>query len=126
MYTKLFIYKLLVNLKTKIKTININDLYSIHSDFINTLEIYNLLEYAKKFHNSQNFVFSFIYTFGEFELGIYKNNTLIFDENPLIIEPLINYEIDVNDKLINEMAVILSIYLNDINKDMNLTHKKQL
>ena len=116
MYTKLFIYKLLVNLSSKIKTININDLYAIHSDFISSLEIYNLPEYAKAFNNPKNFICNFIYIFSDFELGVYKNNTLTFYDEPLIINQLINHNIDINDKLLNELSVILAVYLDDITK----------
>ena len=49
MYKKLFLYKLLINLKDRNKTIDINSVYMIHSDFINTLESYNLINYANEF-----------------------------------------------------------------------------
>lgn len=112
----IFIYKLLVSLKNKnVVTININDLSAVHSDFIKLFKDYNLDNYYDYFKNVNKFVMTFIYVFSDFELGFYKTNKLTFYEDPIIINKLINSEIDINGKLINELAVILFVYLDELN-----------
>ena len=121
----LLIYKLLVCLKNRnIESINIEDLIDVHSDFIKLFEIYNLNDYYDYFKDIKKFIMTFIYVFSYFELGIYQKKTIIFDEDSIIIDKLFNSKININDKVINEMAIILSIYLNDIKKENKL--KKQL
>ena len=121
----LLIYKLLVCLKNRnIESINIEDLIDVHSDFIKLFEIYNLNDYYDYFKDIKKFIMTFIYVFSYFELGIYQKKTIIFDEDSIIIDKLFNSIININDKVINEMAIILSIYLNDIKKENKL--KKQL
>ena len=122
MYKKLFLYKLLVNLKDRNKTIDINSVYMIHSDFINTLESYNLINYANEFRKADSFVNDIILIFTQFELGIYLHDSLYFCDDSIILKDLLNFEIDVNNKLINELALIFSIYLNEVENNQ----KKQL
>jgi len=93
----------------------VEDLYSIHSDFLDFLKEYNLDYYYTKFENPRLFLHNILYVFSSFEFGIYNNNekTMIFYDHPMIIPSLINYNININDKLLNELALILSILLNE-------------
>ena len=121
---RIFLYKLLVNLKSQdIIEINVDDLYEAHKVFINILDEYNLKKYSRLFKNATRFVSHFIYIFGDYELGIYNNlnRILTFDNNPIIIDSLIKCEIDISNELIYELSMILSLQLKE-----NKTLKKQL
>ena len=116
MNTNILLYKLLFFLQNKnIKTLKLDDLFSIHSDFLDFLKEYNLNYYYKKFENPKFFLHNILYIFSSFEFGIYNNSekTMIFYDDPMIVPSLIKYNINVNDKLINELALILSILLNE-------------
>ena len=116
MNSNIFLYKFLLNLYNKgVKEFSIFDLEKFCLYFIPLLYSYNYGNFAKKFNKSNKFIINTLLIFSKFEWGVYKNKTLYFYDDPIIIDALANYQLDISDNIISEISMYFSLYLNDIN-----------
>lgn len=124
MKKNIFLYKLLISLKRQgVNNIDYNSLLEIHPLFIDLLNSYNLNYYSKSFKKTKKFIFNLLLVFSQFSLGVYVNKTLTFEEDISFAEEIFDFKLpDVNDTLINEISLYLSLIL----KEKNSFLKKQL
>lgn len=103
---KILFYKIFFKLyKLGISSIHIEQLHSIYEELRYTINDYNDKNLSKLFNDENKFVKEFVFLFTYFELGLFINDELIF-ENPIFIPHII----DTYSKE-SEAAINLSHYM---------------
>lgn len=106
MNINILLYKIFYKLyNLGIKSISIDELHSIYEKLCYVINDYNDKNLSKLFDDEKKFIKEFIFLFASFELGIYINNELVF-EDPLFI-PSIADEYSKE----SEAAINLSHYI---------------
>ncbi len=117
MNTKLFFYKLLSALnKQGMSIINVEDLTNKKDLLIDLLNSYNYKHYAKILNNIIEFKLFILIIFLDFEMGIYDKDkdTLTFEDDPGMNRTYFdNMLIDISDDMINELAALIKLDLNN-------------
>ena len=109
----IFLYKLLLALKKQDTELDAETLYNRYYIFSSILDSYNLDNYI--FKDNSEFITDLLFTFLDFEMGIYTHDhKLIFYNEPSIEESVYKFTLkDVSDKLINEIALLISFDLRE-------------
>ena len=90
MNIKILFYKIFFKLyKLGVSSINIEELHSIYEELRYTINDYNDKNLSKLFNDENNFIKEFVFLFTYFELGLFINDELIFD-NPIFIPHIID------------------------------------
>ena len=115
MKTKLFFYKLLMELRTQgINPINVENLASTKEVLVDILFSYGYHYYANEINSIKNFSLFILLVFVDFGMGIYDkttNNILFSDELSMDQLYFENVEIDITKKQISEFATFLALEL---------------
>lgn len=106
MNINILLYKIFYKLyNLGINSINIEQLHNIYENLNYVVSSYNDKNLSKLFNDEKNFIKEFVFSFANFELGLYVNDELIFDE-PLFISSIV----DAYSKE-SEAAINLSHYM---------------
>lgn len=90
MNINILLYKIFYKLyNLGINSITIEQLHNIYEDLNYVVSSYNDKNLSKLFNDEKSFIKKFTFSFANFELGLYVNDELIFDE-PLFIPNIVD------------------------------------
>lgn len=114
MNENIFLYKLMKYFKNNgISIFNVEYLYNIYPLLILILEGNGITDFVKKYNTFEKFYLRFCLVFLDFELGIFKNDTFIFNDEQDLLDSVFKKDlIDISNNEINEIVKTLKLKYN--------------
>ena len=115
-----FLYRILKKLfLNNYSQITYKQLIDFYPLFKNLLSAYNLKQYRKCFKSQYQFLKRTLLVFSQCELGVFKNNELIFYENPTFLNLTTTVDEKITDNLVNEFCLyFMNMKLEDEEKEL--------
>ena len=123
MNENIFLYKLMKYFKNNgISIFNVEYLYNIYPLLILILEGNGITDFVKKYNTFEKFYLRFCLVFLDFELGIFKNDTFIFNDEQDLLDSVFKKDlIDISNNEINEIVKTLKLKYNK-NEELIVTY----